>query len=144
MAAVNFYLKEPNADKDTPIMVMLSVDGNRFKMYTGLKTHPKQWDADKQRVRKNNSGSVELNGRLSSIEKGLPKTYYLLTEEEGITYTQVQDKLKASIQTEKPKKQRELIEVFDEFMEEKASLVKPLTMKKYKTLKNLLLNFFLI
>ncbi|WP_426061822.1 hypothetical protein [Hymenobacter sp. B1770] len=43
MASISFLLKEPNATKATPIFAFLSFDGQRSKIYTGLRILPKQW-----------------------------------------------------------------------------------------------------
>lgn len=43
-----FYLKEPKADKPTPIYLIYRIEGKNFKKSTGEKIHPDQWDFDRQ------------------------------------------------------------------------------------------------
>jgi hypothetical protein len=65
MAAVSFWLKEPNATKPTPIFAFLSFDGKRVKVYTGLSILPKQWVKANQRAQvRGYADSGELNDAL--------------------------------------------------------------------------------
>jgi len=43
-----FYLKEPKADKPTPIYLIYRIEGRNFKKSTGEKIRPDQWDFDRQ------------------------------------------------------------------------------------------------
>ena len=41
MAKVSFLLKEPKADRHTPIFAFVAFDGQRVKVASGLSIHPK-------------------------------------------------------------------------------------------------------
>lgn len=43
-----FYLKEPKSDKQTPIYLIYRIQGKNFKISTGERIHPSQWDFERQ------------------------------------------------------------------------------------------------
>lgn len=75
-----YFLKEPKADKDTPINLMYWVksENKRFKMSTGLSIHPDDWDFTSRlpkkkrgqegvKLRRITANLVALNNRLEEI-----------------------------------------------------------------------------
>lgn len=50
MAKVSFLLKEPKADRPTPIFAFVAFDGQRVKVSSGLSIHSKQWVKAEQRA----------------------------------------------------------------------------------------------
>lgn len=76
MATVSFLLKEPKAAQPTPIFAFLSFDGQRAKVYTGLKIAPIQWNAADQRAKvRGYSVNGVLNDTLDLQEQKLLKCY---------------------------------------------------------------------
>lgn len=51
MAKLNFYLREKTKDGDTPIILFISFNSNRFKYPTGKVIHPKFWNESEQVAR---------------------------------------------------------------------------------------------
>jgi site-specific recombinase XerD len=51
MASFNFYLKEKEAEKETPILLYCRYNGKRLVYSTGKLIHPKFWNESKQQVR---------------------------------------------------------------------------------------------
>lgn len=77
MAAFNFYLRDKNANKETPIVLFVYYNHQRFKIPTGKKIHPKCWNENKQRARSSatSTSPVEFNAALNSMiaaAKNLP------------------------------------------------------------------------
>ena len=62
-----FYLKQPNADKPTPIYLILYVkaDKKNFKYSTGLKIHPDEWNAESRMPKAKRGAGGILNRRIS-------------------------------------------------------------------------------
>lgn len=76
MATVSFLLKEPNAEKATPIFAFLSFDGQRAKAYTGLRIVPKQWlKADQRAQVRGYPDNGALNDALELAEEQLLACY---------------------------------------------------------------------
>ena len=76
MANVSFLLKEPNAIKPTPIFAFLSFDGQRVKVYTGLRILPKQWlKADQRAQVRGYPDNGALNDALELAEERLLSCY---------------------------------------------------------------------
>lgn len=71
MLNISFYLREPQAERATPIIMRLILQGEKLKYSTKEKIHPLQWDADKQRAKssKANVHSLELNVYLENLYK---------------------------------------------------------------------------
>jgi integrase len=76
MASVSFLLKEPNATKPTPIFAFLSFDGQRVKVYIGLRILPKQWIKAEQRAQlRGYPDNWALNDALELVEERLLACY---------------------------------------------------------------------
>jgi integrase len=76
MATVSFLLKEPKGDRPTPIFAFLSFDGQRAKVYTGLKILPTQWNIDDQRAKlRGYPANGALNDTLDLQEQQLLACY---------------------------------------------------------------------
>lgn len=71
MASVNLYLKEPNTNKNTPIIIKIYLSGKSFKISTGQAITPKLWNFDKKMVKKSYQGSFELNNLLTDMKNSV-------------------------------------------------------------------------
>ena len=69
MLSINFYLREPRADKETPIIMRLILNGGKMKYSTGERIHPAYWDSDRQRARTSKvfTHGLELNVFLENL-----------------------------------------------------------------------------
>ncbi|MDO9553730.1 site-specific integrase [Rhodonellum sp.] len=85
MAKFNFYLREKNKDGETPIILFISFNGNRFKYPTGKTVHPKFWNEPEQEVRqvKDFFEPKIFNNNLGSILKAAKKSIGNLENELG-------------------------------------------------------------
>ena len=61
MATVNFYLDRPDRFEKCPIFIVYQHQGKKFKIFTKEKTEKRAWNFDRQRVKKNYAGSIEIN-----------------------------------------------------------------------------------
>lgn len=76
MATVSFLLKEPKADRLTPIFAFLSFDGQRVKVYSTLSVHPKQWIKAEQRAQvRGYPANGLLNDALELLQQKLLTSY---------------------------------------------------------------------
>ena len=73
MATVNFYLDRPDRLEKCPIFIVYQHQGKKFKIFTKEKTEKKAWNFDKQRVKKNYTGSTEINRNIDELEALLMK-----------------------------------------------------------------------
>ncbi len=76
MAKVSFLLKEPKADRPTPIFAFVTFDGQRVKVSSGLSIHPKQWVKAEQRAQlRGYPANGLLNDALDLLEEKLLDSY---------------------------------------------------------------------
>ena len=78
MADINikFNLKQPKANKPTPIRVSISWQGNRLIINTGETVHPKYWNMSQQvRTSKDFPQYSQINKRLNEIKAEVSKLY---------------------------------------------------------------------
>ena len=68
MAKLNFYLKEPESKKETPIYMRISFGNTIFKLYSGQSLFPKYWNFKKQIVKRNYTGIFEINSLLNVMK----------------------------------------------------------------------------
>ncbi len=71
MAQFNFNLKDPGADKETPVNLIVRYSYQRVKFYTRESIHPDFWNTETQRAKQTKlfPEYPEFNGRLENIEK---------------------------------------------------------------------------
>jgi len=73
MATVNFYLDKPDRFEKFQIRMIYQHQGKKFKIFTKEKTEKKAWNYDKQRVKRNYAGSIEINRNIDEMESILLK-----------------------------------------------------------------------
>jgi integrase len=71
MASVNFYLKEPSLNKQTPIFLQYKYKGQKLKYYIGHSIIPINWDSKKQRVKNTNSTTKSGDALINDLINGL-------------------------------------------------------------------------
>ncbi len=73
MSEVNFYLKDPKKEGDTPIYLKFLYNGKILKYYIGQSIDKNKWNANKQRVKNNKlttaDGKRYLNDLLDNLAK---------------------------------------------------------------------------
>ncbi len=77
MAKSKFYLKEPQATQDTPVIFFFSFGGQRLKYYTGESILPSRWN-ERQRMPRNEENSsvlANLTIRLNRIRTAAEEEY---------------------------------------------------------------------
>ena len=73
MAEINLNLREPNAEKETPINVIVRYNNQKLVYSSGKRIHPKHWDVLSQKAKKSKEfhGSELLNSNLRSITQSI-------------------------------------------------------------------------
>lgn len=70
-----FILRDAKAKKETPIHLIFTYEGNRFKYSTGQKITPKYWKTGKNRAKVVSNSLEALNNLLDFLEENL-RTFY--------------------------------------------------------------------
>jgi len=131
--AVRFYLKHTSKIGERPINLVFRHNGLMFKYATGESIHPKYWDEEKQRVRKNYPGSPELNARLREFENKLLTLYSNAKINGGIPSPDIlRVKMNETLKGV-PKKKHSFFSVFENYIEQTKAVKKNTTIKKFKT-----------
>jgi site-specific recombinase XerD len=74
MATINFYLDKPDRKNKRPIILTYLLNGKKTRFYTKLKTSDKDWNKEKQKVKKNGEGESEINFQLAEFIRIIEKT----------------------------------------------------------------------
>ncbi|MGI4872146.1 MAG: site-specific integrase, partial [Janthinobacterium lividum] len=138
MANVSFLLKEPNAIKPTPIFAFLSFDGQRVKVYTGLRILPKQWlKADQRAQVRGYPDNGALNDALELAEERLLSCY---REQRAQGQLPSSDALRAAVEpapvavaSASPLLARSFCQYFDEWIALTRAQSKPRSAQVYAT-----------
>lgn len=135
MANINFYLRDKNAKKETPIILFLSADKKRYKFSTGEKILAKYWNEKKQITKPSFTGGIQLNTKLKKLGDEILEIYRQ-GQIDGIAISAdfIKDKLKEK-KDELSNKQVAFLEVLERFIEENSSTKSPRTIQTYLTLK---------
>jgi site-specific recombinase XerD len=73
MATVNFYLDRPNRKGERPILLTYLFKGTKFRYSTKLKTIDKDWNSEKQIVKRNGADESEINFALNEFKRIIAK-----------------------------------------------------------------------
>jgi site-specific recombinase XerD len=73
MATVNFYLDKPNRKNERPILLTYLLNGSKVRFSTKLKTTDKDWNSEKQIVKKNGVNESEINFALNEFKRVISK-----------------------------------------------------------------------
>ena len=74
MSEVNYYLKEPQKDGDTPIYLKILYNGKILKYYIGQSIHKDKWNFGKQRVKNNKQTTKDGKRYLNDLLNKLAET----------------------------------------------------------------------
>ena len=156
MAKINFYLRDANTSKITPILLYVSYNGERLKLPTNQTILPEHWNEKDQKPRKSLKEHPEFTARLRKLDSQV-NNIILKFQNEHENRFPTKDELK-EIYTEKvleiskPKKiikTLTLFEYLDKFIIDAPTAIsdqtdKPLsyhTIKGYRSLYNVLKEF---
>jgi integrase len=156
--SVKFYL-EKRIDKElgnlitenVPIFLFFSYDGKRLQYFTGYRINIDQWNAETQRVRRNNfnkkgESATDINDHLSNIESVVTEIYkQQKANKKNPSVNFVRDELKQRL-GEVERNQESLFNVFEKFIATESQLNSwsKGTVTKITTIKNQLKDFYKI
>lgn len=81
MIKVNFNLREPKSQNDTPIHMIIRWDNKRIVESTGLSINPKFWDSELQKIKTTKSfpNGPDYNFRLADLRSSIEKMFVQFT-----------------------------------------------------------------
>lgn len=150
MATVNFYLDKPNRKNERPILLTYLLNGSKVRFSTKLKTTDKDWNSEKQVVKKNGVNEGEINFALNEFKRVISKAELdTKFEQSQLTLDFVRTRLEEA--TGKKKKSFTFYDAFEEYIKE-AEVKKTINSKRiyqitrdkikdFDTDKRFLLNF---
>lgn len=117
MATVNFYLDKPNRKNERPILLTYLLNGSKIRFSTKLKTTDKDWNSEKQIVKKNGNDESEINFALNEFKRIISKAE-LDTKFEPSSLTL--DFVRTRLEEAKGKKKRSFTfyDAFEEYIRE--------------------------
>lgn len=151
MATTNFNLREPRADKPTPINLVFRYQKERLVHATGLKVLPKYWNAEKGRVK--NTYNVHERDSINAVLSDLEAQADLYFAESMAKRVFSLDGLKKHLEKFQGKtneaRKLNFFEYFQKFIAESSKrtqtengkLITPGTIAKYKTTLSLITEF---
>lgn len=142
MATVNFYLKEPNSDRETLILVKYNSGNLRFKLSTGERIHPDKWNEKTQRAKKNYSGASDLNDLLKSMEAEVNRIRRdAIASGVPLNADHFKKEFSLFLQKEPKEKKISLVEALDEFMKVKKDKLSFNYLRSVNAMKNHLIAY---
>lgn len=141
---INFYLdskKSTLGSKTLYCFVRGLYKGKTIYLNTNLKIEPKHWNEKTQQIRRTHPSYSELNSFLENFKFEIQKQYSNLSLN-GISFEDMKVHLQKILTNKEDKDDKKsLFKVLDLFIELRKSELTLSTIKKYKVLKNHLLNF---
>ncbi len=159
MATFNFYLRDKNANSETPIILFVHYKKSRFKIPTEKTIEPKNWNESDQKARlvKEYPQAKVLNQILGYIKATAENCYLKLENDPDRTNTgnELKEAISKMLQSEqepeaKPADKPTFLELFAKFIQESATgerlsitgnRLSPLSIKKYRTTETRLKEF---
>jgi integrase len=134
MASTTLVLKEPKAQSESLIYLLVRFNNQRLKYSTGQKVHPLNWNEDKQKVKELRAlpGAAEMNTLLKNHMDAAHDIYRTLVNDKQVpTVNKIKsgldDIFKNPLKNGNPK---EFIDFIDNFI--KTSTKAPATIGQYK------------
>ena len=136
MADINikFNLKQPKANKPTPIRVSISWQGNRLITNTGETVHPKYWNMSQQvRTSKDFPQYSQINKRLNEIKAEVSKLYHKLKEVgEDVGKPELKEAIAIYLdRADKNDVPRDFLSFVDYYIKKKQGTINPQTNRLY-------------
>ncbi|MBS1559038.1 MAG: phage integrase SAM-like domain-containing protein [Bacteroidetes bacterium] len=167
MATVNFYLDRPyrqgvnkwdiakaiNSKKninnllnprETMIRLFVTFPGRKILKYsTGEKIYATQWDFSKRAVRSAVHGSLSLNTRMSILKTAvLEAIRTAITENPDVSLAEIDKKVRHALNGKNPSfNTKTFLEYLNDYIEEKRLILKPKTITKLESFKNVFQDF---
>ncbi|MCH2488575.1 MAG: site-specific integrase [Flavobacteriales bacterium] len=145
-----FNLKEPKADRPTPIFLRASIsDGRYLKYSTGEKIHPKHWNFEDQfpiKLRGRSTLAIQINSTIMQLSRYAEKFQLICAklDSQGIPLSVELIKKELDYEFKKvAKSPNSFFSIYENFLKEKHDLgkVTPQTVQRYKNIKEILLEF---
>jgi|GEM_PF-497305 integrase len=129
--------------KETSIYIAATLCGRFFKWKTDYLIQPIYWDSEKQQVKQAYHNSMVVNDGLVLLKQRVEARYRAaLNENPNIMLSEILDIIKGAVNGSKPSQDpKGFFEAYEEFIEEKRKVVKPNTIKRLISQRNLLLEF---
>jgi Arm DNA-binding domain/Phage integrase SAM-like domain len=79
--SITFLVEKPEMSKDgrVPIIVRVTLNGQRTEISLGARIFPEQWDKISSRVKGNSADAMLLNNQITQTKAKLEKHFFLLT-----------------------------------------------------------------
>lgn len=137
---LRFYLKEPNAIRETLLLLRIDVTRtNRIKISTGIKIHPDDWNGTKQTVKRTNQNYSDYNALLNQLLSEYKSLcVHAAIQQIPITKEYLQSKSRFSTGTQTT---GEFFEAYTSFLNSKKQTIAPRSYIKYERIKNHLQEF---
>lgn len=134
MATTTLVLKEPNANNETLIYLIVRLGNRRLKYSTGQKIHPKYWNGNKQRAKEQRQFPFysEFNSLLSNYENCALNSYRrLINDREVPSLDRIKEMLDEQFKHDKiTNDKKDFFPFIVDFIEH--SNRKPYTIRQYK------------
>ena len=137
---IKYYLKQPTINAETLLLCRVyNSRSDNFKKSTGIKLHPKDWNTEKQTVKKTNPHSKELNLLLQQITADYT-THALNANLQGqiLTKTYLTNNSKFS---KKKGNTGTYFDVWDTYVSNKKNEITQSTVRRYDVVKKHLIEF---
>ncbi len=140
---LSYYLRPSNSKKVglrglEHIYFFIRHKKNEFTIPTGFRIERKYWDAERQRVKVSHPNAVYLNSFLERFRQEIEALIMQIKAENPLAdFTLIRRRLLEEIK----RREKDFFEVLDEFISVKRKDWASATVKKYKTLHNLLKEF---
>lgn len=145
MATTSFVLRDPDADEETRVHLLVRFNNTRLVYPTEKKIHPIYWNPKSQRARvtKQFPNHNEFNDRLTELDRAAKSAYDGLLAEgfKRPTIEQVRERLLTILFPKGDSKKPTLFEFFEIYVQEYANLQKESSLKVKRTTLGHLKNY---
>ena len=132
MATINYYLDKPDRKNKRPIVLTYLLNGKRTRFYTKLKTTDKDWNAEKQKIKRNGEGESEINDHLKNFISIIEKAEREARLGSGVlTLESIKSKLFETIGETEVK--TGFFDIYKEYIETSKTTKREATLKAYRS-----------
>lgn len=136
MANITLVLREPNSDKETPVILILRDGRQRAKIPTQERIEPNYWDKGNYRAKKSKHfpSYPEFNQRLKNLENQVSDIQRrLINDGDYVSPNQVKKVFLDKLNGDSPKKRLTFWQYVEKFLKESSTKRTKDSLKTYKT-----------
>lgn len=142
---INYYMdsKINKQNERALVCCIRGISQKKIQFNTNIRIKERDWNKQRQEVRKTHPNYALINNSLNILKTKIEEFNLSASKEyPNINHNDFKQKLMLSIANKGANDSKDVIQALDEYIEQRKTQIQPITIKKFITLKNHLIEFY--